>query len=163
MLYFLQPSQLCRLLEILITQKPILFPNTLHMQAPVKELRIVLSVDNLDEIIRFYRDTVGLKTSKEWNETTGRGIILEAGKASLELIDKRHAGFIDSIETGKRVSGPVRLALHVGDHLPEATAALIAGGAREVASPVKAPWSDVARIETPDGMQVTLFATSTLD
>jgi uncharacterized glyoxalase superfamily protein PhnB len=35
---------------------------------------------------------------------------------------------------------------------------LVAGGATEVAAPADTPWGDRnARIETPDGMQLTLF------
>ena len=72
----------------------------------IKELRIILTVDNLDELIKFYRDVAGMETSKEWHEATGNGIILDAGRASLELIDKSHAARIDEIEVtwpnGKR-------------------------------------------------------------
>jgi methylmalonyl-CoA/ethylmalonyl-CoA epimerase len=128
----------------------------------VKELRLVLTVDNLEEIIRFYRDTIGLPVSKSWDEETGRGVILEAGRASLELIDARHAATIDSIEVGRRVAGPVRLALNVGKDIETATATLAAAGA-EVISPVTtAPWSRVSRLKDPAGMQLTLFEKSTL-
>ncbi|SKA40738.1 Uncharacterized conserved protein PhnB, glyoxalase superfamily [Chitinophaga eiseniae] len=128
----------------------------------VKELRLVLTVDNLEEIIRFYRDTVGLPVSKSWNEETGSGIILEAGLASLELIDARHAATIDALEVGHRVAGPVRLALNVGKEITTATDTLTAAGA-EVLSPVTtAPWSRVVRLKDPAGMQLTLFEKSTL-
>src|SRR5258705_7206999 len=95
----------------------------------VKELRIILTVDNLDEIIQFYRDVAGLPVSKEWQEATGNGIILEAGKASLELIDHKHAANIDEIEVGGRISGPVRLALNIGENIEDASEKFIAGGA----------------------------------
>ena len=86
----------------------------------VKELRIILTVDNLDEIIQFYRDVAGFQVSKEWrDEATGNGIILEAGRASLELIDKKDAASIDEIEVGKRIAGPVRLALNIGGNIEE--------------------------------------------
>src|SRR5699024_3974127 len=64
----------------------------------MKELRLILTVDNLDEVIDFYKNKVGLKESLSWNEKTGRGIILEAGKSSLELIDRNHKNFIDNME-----------------------------------------------------------------
>src|SRR5690242_6830956 len=117
----------------------------------MNELRIILTVENLDEVIRFYRDTVGLPTNLEWNEETGRGIILDAGRASLELIDQKHAERIDQIETGRRTSGPVRLALKVAD-VKTAAETFVAEGAKEVAKPTKAPWSEVARLEDPGGM-----------
>lgn len=132
------------------------------MKTTVKELRLILTVDNLDELIHFYRDTIGLETSKEWHEDAGNGIILDAGRASLELIDGKHAERIDTIEVGKRVAGPIRLALRVVEPIATATETWIDGGARSVAPPTTAPWSDVSRVEAPDGMQITLFATSTL-
>ncbi|QIP12459.1 VOC family protein [Spirosoma aureum] len=132
------------------------------MKTTVKELRLILTVDNLDELISFYRDTVGLETSKEWHEEAGNGIILDAGRASLELIDAKHADRIDQIEVGKRVSGPIRLALRVSEPIPAATETLVDGGATSVAPPTTAPWSEVSRVQAPDGMQITLFATSTL-
>lgn len=128
----------------------------------VKELRLVLTVDNLEEIIRFYRDTVGLPVSKSWNEETGSGIILEAGRASLELIDAKHAATIDAIEVGSRVAGPVRLALNVGNDIETATATLTAAGAAVISPVTTAPWSRVARLKDPAGMQLTLFEKSTL-
>jgi methylmalonyl-CoA/ethylmalonyl-CoA epimerase len=128
----------------------------------VKELRIILTVENLDEIIAFYRDTVGLKTSKEWDEETGKGIILEAGRASLELIDKKHAARIDEIEVGQRVAGPVRLALNVGSEIQKTAQLMQEQGAKKLAEVKQAPWSKVIRMEDPAGMQFTLFETSTL-
>jgi catechol 2,3-dioxygenase-like lactoylglutathione lyase family enzyme len=128
----------------------------------IKELRIILTVENLEEIIQFYRDTVGLTTSKEWQEEAGSGIILEAGKASLELIDKKHAARIDQIEVGQQVAGPVRLALNVGEDIEGASTTLIAGGALKIADVKQAPWSKVMRLQDPAGMQFTLFETSTL-
>jgi predicted enzyme related to lactoylglutathione lyase len=129
----------------------------------IKELRIILTVDNLDELIKFYRDVAGMETSKEWHEATGNGIIFDAGRASLELIDTSHAARIDEIEVGKRVAGPVRLALRVTDDINTSTDTFVNGGARSLAKPTKAPWSYVARIEDPGGMQITLFTDSTIN
>lgn len=128
----------------------------------VKELRIILTVENLDEVIRFYRDVAGLETSKEWHEATGNGIILDAGRASLELVDSKHAARIDEIETGQRMAGPVRLALNVGQDIASATEKLSAGGAKQLAEITQAPWSKVVRMEDPAGMQFTVFENSTL-
>lgn len=128
----------------------------------VKELRIILTVDNLDEIIQFYRDTVGLETSKEWHEPTGNGIILDAGRASLELVDRQHAHRIDDIEVGKSASGPVRLAFNVGEAIESAADKLTHGGAVKLAQIKQAPWSRVVRMQDPAGMQFTVFERSTL-
>ncbi|GAB3503905.1 hypothetical protein GCM10027341_33550 [Spirosoma knui] len=126
------------------------------------ELRIILTVENLDKILTFYRDALGLDTSKEWDEPTGKGIILDAGRASLELIDSRHAATIDEIEVGRRVAGPVRLAFKVGDAIASAGEELVQAGAIKLADVTQAPWSRVQRLQDPAGMQFTLFETSTL-
>ena len=129
----------------------------------MKELRIILTVDNLDELIEFYRDTMGLKTSLSWDAPTGKGIILEAGKATLELIDSRHAELIDNIEVGHRTAGPVRLAFNVGDgNIEPAAAKYLSNGAIKISDAKQAPWSKVMRLQDPSGMQLTLFETSTL-
>jgi methylmalonyl-CoA/ethylmalonyl-CoA epimerase len=126
------------------------------------ELRIILTVENLDEVIKFYRDALGLETSKEWNEPTGKGIILDAGRASLELIDSKHAEKIDEIEVGERIAGPIRLAFKVGDSITTAGEELVDAGATKLAEIKQAPWSKVQRMQDPSGMQLTLFETSTL-
>lgn len=128
----------------------------------VKELRLILTVENLDEVIKFYQKTLGLEVSKEWHEATGSGIILDAGRASLELIDKKHAHTIDEIEVGKRVAGPVRIALNINESIEEAGKFLEASGAVKISEVKQAPWSKVQRMQDPGGMQFTLFDTSTL-
>jgi methylmalonyl-CoA/ethylmalonyl-CoA epimerase len=128
----------------------------------VKELRIILTVDNLDKIISFYRDVAGLAVSKEWNDESGHGIILEAGKASIELVDRKDAASIDEIEVGRRIAGSVRLALNIGENIKDASEQFIAGGAIAIANVKQAPWSKVRRMQDPAGMQFTLFETSTL-
>ena len=128
----------------------------------VKELRLILTVENLEEVIKFYQQTLGLEVSKEWHEATGSGIILDAGRASLELIDKKHAHTIDEIEVGKRVAGPVRIALNIGESIEEAGKFLEASGAVKISEVKQAPWSKVQRMQDPGGMQFTLFEISTL-
>lgn len=129
----------------------------------MKELRLILTVENLDEVIDFYKNKVGLKESLSWNEPTGKGIILEAGKSSLELIDRKHKDFIDKMEVGKtEVSEDVRIALNFGESLEEKSNFLLNNGVQKIGNMVKAPWSNVVRIKDPSGMQVTLFDTSTV-
>ncbi|HVO37585.1 MAG TPA: VOC family protein, partial [Spirochaetia bacterium] len=82
---------------------------------------------------------------------------LEMGRATLELFNEPQADMIDGIETGRRVSGQVRLALQVPD-VEAAVRRLLAHGATLVHSAVVTPWGDKnARVQDPDGMQVTLF------
>lgn len=122
------------------------------------ELRIVLTVPDFDDALAFYRDTLGLEQLADWSGDDGRVVLLEAGRATLELFDERQADSVDRIEAGHRVSGPVRLALEVDD-LDGTAQRLLAAGAEAVAKPVVPPWGGRnARLRTPDGMQLTLFS-----
>ena len=124
---------------------------------PVRELRVALTVEDYPRALAFYRDVLGLPVRMAWDEPTGSGAILEAGRATLELLSVDQAELIDSIEVGERVAGPVRLAVEVEDSARTASA-LAAGGAEVLAEPVVTPWGDRnARVRAPDGMQLTLF------
>jgi methylmalonyl-CoA/ethylmalonyl-CoA epimerase len=125
--------------------------------AEVTELRVTLTVDDFDQALAFYRDALGLEELADWSTDDGRVVVLQAGRATLELFDQAQAAAVDEIEAGHRVSGKVRLALHVPDSVEKAQQ-LIAAGADEVAPPVTTPWGDRnARVQAPDGMQLTLF------
>ena len=124
----------------------------------VTELRLVVTAPDYDEALRFYRDVLGLPERGAYSSPGGRVTILEAGRATLELADPPHAAYIDQVEVGQRVAGQIRVALHVGD-AAAATAALAAGGATVIASPVPTPWRSLnARLAGPAGLQLTLFS-----
>ena len=125
--------------------------------ATVTELRVALTVPDFDQAVAFYRDALELEQIADWSSATGRVVVLDAGRATLELFDEAQAESVDAIEAGRRVSGTVRLALRVADSEGMA-ARLVAVGAGEVAPPVQTPWGDRnARVQAPDGMQLTLF------
>jgi methylmalonyl-CoA/ethylmalonyl-CoA epimerase len=121
-------------------------------------LRVVLTVRDFDEAVAVYRDVLGLEQLADWSGDDGRVILLDVGHATLELFDERQAESVDRIEAGRRVSGPVRLALEVED--PDGSAQrLVAAGAVAEAPPVVPPWGGRnTRLRTPDGMQLTLFS-----
>jgi catechol 2,3-dioxygenase-like lactoylglutathione lyase family enzyme len=123
----------------------------------VRELRVALTVENYDEAVAFYRDALGLPQLEVWESPQGRVVLLEAGRATLELLEEGHAAEVDEIEVGRRVAGPVRLALEVDDSAGTAEK-LVGGGAEHVGGPVETPWRHRnVRLEAPDGMQLTLF------
>jgi methylmalonyl-CoA/ethylmalonyl-CoA epimerase len=121
-------------------------------------LRVVLTVPDFDKAVAFYRDVLGLEQLADWSGDDGRVILLDVGHATLELFDERQAESVDRIEAGRRVSGPVRLALEVED--PDGNAQrLVLAGATAEAPPVVPPWGGRnVRLRTPDGMQLTLFS-----
>ncbi len=123
------------------------------------ELRLVLTVDDFEEALAFYRDALGLPELAAWEgERPGARIrLLDAGHATLELVNEAQAAAIDDIEVGSRVAGPVRIAFEVDDSTAVA-ARLVAAGAEQLAEPVVTPWNDRnVRLRAPDGMQLTLF------
>jgi catechol 2,3-dioxygenase-like lactoylglutathione lyase family enzyme len=123
----------------------------------VQEFRITLTVEDFDAAVRLYRDALGLPELADWSSDQGRVLLLDAGRATLELFDEAQAAMVDDLEVGRRVSGKVRFALRVPDADAAATS-LVGAGATPVAPAVDTPWGDRnARVAAPDGMQLTLF------
>ena len=124
----------------------------------VRQLRVVLTVEDFEAAVALYRDALGLRQLDVPAEEGGRLAILEAGNATLELVDEGQAAAIDRIEVGRRVAGPVRFAFEVDDSAASATR-LTQAGAAQLADPALTPWGELnVRLRAPDGMQLTLFA-----
>ena len=122
------------------------------------EFRIALTAADYDKTLSFYRNALGLTVLQEWPSQDGRGSLLSLGNATLEILDEAHAAWVDRIEVGRRVSGPVRFALKFSD-LDLTLKSAVGNGARIFREPALTPWNDIsARIEGPDGMQMTFFA-----
>jgi catechol 2,3-dioxygenase-like lactoylglutathione lyase family enzyme len=123
----------------------------------VSELRLVVTADDYDEALRFYRDTLGLEERAAFVSEGGRVVILDAGQATLELTDAPHAALIDEVEVGRRTAGHIRVALRVDDSAA-ATRAAGDAGAIVIAEPRRTPWNSLnARLSAPAGLQLTLF------
>jgi PhnB protein len=124
----------------------------------VREVRLVVTTEDYDAALAFYRDTLGMAVSAEYlSDDQGRVSILQGGVATLELGDLAHGEYVDVVEVGRRVAGHVRLALRVDD-AAAATRAAEAAGADVIAPPTLTPWgSRNARLEAPGGVQITLY------
>jgi lactoylglutathione lyase len=123
----------------------------------VEELRLVLTVSDFEAAVALYRDALGLAELADWSEGDAKIVVLDAGRATVELVNEEQAETIDRVEVGSRVSGPVRVAFKVADS--EATAERLGrAGADTVAAAVTTPWNDRnVRMRGPEGMQLTLF------
>jgi lactoylglutathione lyase len=125
--------------------------------AAVRQLRLVVTVDDYEAALRFYRDALGLAEEASFTAEGGHVTILDAGRATLELTDRRHAEYIDKVEVGRRVAGQIRVAFEVDDS-PRTTDELARAGAEVVAPPTVTPWNSLnARLEGPAGLQLTIF------
>jgi catechol 2,3-dioxygenase-like lactoylglutathione lyase family enzyme len=127
---------------------------------PVMELRVALTTRAYERLVSFYCDGLGLEPAQIWPSDQGRALVLDMGRATLEVFDEVQAETVDEIEVGRRVSGHIRFALQVPD-LDAATERLLAHGAVQVHPPVVTPWGDRnVRFQDPDGMQITLYEAS---
>ena len=124
---------------------------------PVRELRVAVTAENYEEALAFYRDALGLPVVESWENEGGSGAVLDAGRATLEVLSRSQVEYVDEIEAGGIPSGPVRFALEVEDSVAAAER-LEAAGAERVGGPVVTPWRHRnVRLRAPEGMQLTLF------
>ena len=123
----------------------------------VLEMRVVVTAEDYATAVAFYRDTLGLPQLASFDDGAGHVVILDAGRATLELSDVPHAEHIDQVEVGRRVAGHIRVAFEVAD-VAAATDQLTDAGATLIAPPTPTPWRSVnSRLEAPGGLQLTLF------
>src|SRR3989304_5157461 len=124
---------------------------------PILEWRVAFTAREFERLVRFYCDGLGLEPAQLWPSDQGRAVVLDMGRATLEIFDETQANTIDQIEVGRRLSGQIRFALQMPD-LKAAMERLLAHGATPVHPPVVTPWGDHSvRLQDPDDTQITLF------
>ena len=123
----------------------------------VRELRLVVTVDDYDAALRFYRDVLGLTEQDTFESNGGRLTILEAGRATMEIAEEPYAAYIDEGEVGRRVAERFRVAFEVPD-TRATTEDLVEAGAELVAEPTVTPWRSLnARLDGPGPLHLTIF------
>jgi tRNA(Arg) A34 adenosine deaminase TadA/catechol 2,3-dioxygenase-like lactoylglutathione lyase family enzyme len=126
---------------------------------PVHETRLAVTAADQPAAVAFYRDVLGLPELADWSSPGGRVVVLDGGRATLELIDEAQAGLIDGVEVGRRIAGPVRIALEVDDSAAAAERLTAAGATLLGPGPVDTPWGDRnVRVSAPADLQLTLFS-----
>jgi predicted enzyme related to lactoylglutathione lyase len=124
----------------------------------VRQLRLVVEAEDFEAAVAFYRDALGLPVELDLEGEAGEHVvILDAGRATLELSNPAQVAMIDAVEVGRRVAPRLRVAFEVDD-AAATTDTLVDAGAELVAPPTRTPWESLnARLEAPAGLQITLF------
>ena len=124
----------------------------------MRQLRLVVEADDYDEAVAFYRDVLGLREEAVIESEGGASVtILDAGRATLELVNPAQRRLIDRVEVGHPTESRIRVAFEVLD-AEERTTALVEQGAELVAPPTETPWRSLnSRLDAPAGLHITLF------
>ena len=73
---------------------------------PIRELRVALTTNDYERLVEFYCLGLGIEPAQFWNNGQGRALILNMGRATLEIFDEAQAETIDEIEAGKADQPP---------------------------------------------------------
>lgn len=125
---------------------------------PVRQLRLVVEAEDFDAAVAFYRDVLGLPEEAAFAGDGGaRVVILDAGRATLEIANPAQKRMIDEVEVGRQVAPRIRVAFEVDD-ARATTARLVSGGAEQVAPPTVTPWQSLnARLDAAADLHITVF------
>ena len=124
----------------------------------VHQFRLVIEAEDYADAVAFFRDALGLTERESFSGDGGAEVmILEAGRATIEISNPAQVRMIDLVEAEGQPSQRLRLAFEVDDAV-SVTNVLVASGGRLIASPRPTPWRSLnSRIAAPAGLQVTIF------
>ncbi|MEV0810096.1 VOC family protein [Micromonospora sp. NPDC050200] len=124
----------------------------------VRQLRLVVEAEDYEAAVAFFRDALGLPEQAAFSgDGDARVVILDAGRATLEIANPAQKRMIDEVEVGRQVAPKIRVAFEVDD-AAAVTGRLVAAGATEIAPPTVTPWHSLnSRLDAPAGLQLTLF------
>ncbi|TDB97960.1 VOC family protein [Actinomadura sp. 7K534] len=124
----------------------------------VRQLRLVIEAEDYEAAVAFFRDALGLPEQAAFSgEGDARVVILDAGRATLEIANPAQKRLIDEVEVGRQVAPKFRVAFEVGD-TRSVNDRLLEAGAASVAPPTITPWQSLnARLDAPGDVQITLF------
>ena len=123
-----------------------------------RQLRLIVEVEDYDAAVAFFRDALGLPEEAAFSgDGDERVMILDAGRATLELANPAHRRYVDQVEVGRPVAPRFRIALEVAD-VAAGTASAVAAGAEVLHEP--RVWPEYhehyygAFVRDPDGNNV---------
>lgn len=125
-------------------------------QLPVRQVRIARPTDRLEQVVRFYRDGLGLAEIDRFEDHDGfSGVMLGLPGSEYHLEFTTH---VDG-SPGDAPSGENLLVLYFGSAAEAATAAeRLAGLGHDPVRPENPYWetADAVTVEDPDGWRVVL-------
>lgn len=118
----------------------------------------MVEAEDYDAAVAFFRDALGLPEQAAYSGAgEARVVILEAGRATLEIANPAQKRMIDDVEVGRQVAPRLRLAFEVDD-AAAVMGRLVAAGATEIAPPTVTPWHSLnSRLDAPAGLHLTVF------
>ena len=127
-------------------------------QQRVRQLRLVVEATDFEAAVEFYRDVLGLPQELAVAGPDGaQVVVLDAGRATLEIANPAQKRYIDQVEVGRDVAPRLRVAFEVQDAAGMADH-LVEHGATLIAQATVTPWhSRNARLAAPADLHITLF------
>ena len=124
----------------------------------IRQLRLVVEATDFEAAVEFYRDVLGLPQELAVAGPDGaQVVILDAGRATLEIANPAQKRYIDQVEVGRDVAPRLRVAFEVQDAAGMADH-LVEHGATLIAQPIETPWHSLnARLAAPADLHITLF------
>ena len=121
-------------------------------------MRVVVEAEDYEAAVAFYRDALGLtEEAAIAGPDDAHVTILDAGRATLEIVNPAQKRYIDKVEVGRDVAPKLRVGFEVANSA-STTDQLVAAGAELLAPPTETPWRSVnARLNAPADLQITLF------
>jgi hypothetical protein len=75
--------------------------STPNRDYPIRELRVALATGDYERLVEFYCDGLELEPAQIWNNGQGLALILNMGRAALEVFDETQAQSIGQTEAGR--------------------------------------------------------------
>jgi predicted enzyme related to lactoylglutathione lyase len=124
----------------------------------VRQLRLIVEAEDYEAALVFFRDALGMPEQTAFaSEGDARVVILDAGRATLELANPAQKRITDELEVGRQTEPKIRVAFEVDD-ARAVTGRLVEAGGEQVAPPTVTPWKSLnSRLDAPAGLHITVF------
>ncbi len=114
-----------------------------------RQFRVLVVASDYEQSVAYYRDTLGLSLSHDWDRPGGRGSVFHAGAGMIEVLSEESPGSPGPPTT-------TAVVIEVDDTRASYEEIIARGGA--ASEPVVAPWGHkFFRSEGPDRLWLIFF------